>query len=225
MIATFQQALFQMKQSPLKAASAAAALCLVAACATPPPPPPPASLSFDGTGACTQNIEAHTAQTVTIKKRQRSGTLSIIAGPETACQVVNDAKLPYVLYKLPGSVKISTIQAGGVFEAKRLFAAEVVTLDADLAPVRTFGPEAFLQRGGTWSVFFPSRANERYVLIRANPDLIGKAYLFTEQPDNSAAPQIGTAADAGPKTDYSYGGYVFARVFLEEAAAVGPKEQ
>lgn len=225
MIATFQKALFQMKLSHLQAASAAAALCMVVACATPPPPPPPASLSFDGAAGCTQNIEAHTAQTVTIKKRQRAGTLSIIAGPETTCQVVNEAKLPYVLYKLPGSVEISTIQAGGVFEAKRLFASEVVTLDAELAPVRTFGPEAFLQRGGTWSVFFPSRANERYVLIRANPDLIGKAYLFTEQPANPAETQIGTAADAGPKTEYSYGGYVFARVFLEEPAAVGPKEQ
>lgn len=208
----------------LNTACAVGALCMMAACATPPPPPP-ASLSFDGIAGCTQSIDASKAETVTIKKRQHSGTLSIIIGPETACHMVKDAKLPYVLYKLPNSVDISTIQAGGVFEANRLFAAEVVTLDENLGSVRTFGPDAFLQRGGTWSVFFPPKAIERYVLVRANPDLIGKAYLFTEQPAEAADNPAEPAAGMGPKTDYSYGGYVFSRVFLEKAAAVGPKEQ
>lgn len=199
----------------------AAATCMTAACATAPVPPSEASLSFASPTGCTETISADAAELVTIKKRQSSGNLVTQLDLQSACQIVDGAERPYALYKLPGSVKIANVQAGGVFQAKRLFAAEVLTLDENLTPVRSFGPESFLHRGGSWSAFFQARENERYIAVRANPDLIGDAYGFSRQMEGADS----ASSVAGHRISYSYEGPVFARVFLAEPAPVGPKEQ
>ncbi|PKP79929.1 MAG: hypothetical protein CVT79_17560 [Alphaproteobacteria bacterium HGW-Alphaproteobacteria-18] len=211
-----------MTHSLLKPAMAAAALCVTAACASTPSLPPAATLSFASTTGCTETISAGTAELVGIKRRQSSGNVITVLNTESACQIVNGTERPYALYKLPGSVEISTIQAGGVIQVNRLFAAEVMTLDENLAPVRTFGPDAFLHRGGSWSVFFQSRDNERYVAVRANPDLIGDVYHFTAVADEDAGDSL---SPQRLRVAYSYEGLAFARVFLTTPAPVGPKEQ
>lgn len=212
-----------MIRNILTTAAIAAALLAASACSTTPPPPPPeASLSFSGIAGCTEAFSAADAQALTVKKRQSSGSAVSILNAGSACQSVGDSQRPYALFKLPAGVKISTIQAGSTLQAKRVFAAEVVTLDENLVPVRTFGPETFLHRGASLSAFFQARENERYVAIRANPELIGKHYSFTLPIEETGADP---ATRPGRHVDYSYEGPVFARVFLATPAQNGPKEQ
>jgi len=205
-----------MHMSYSRSILAAAALCFAAACATAPPPPPAPALTFSGTAICSEAPDATLAKTVTVKKRQTSGNQTITIDAAAPCVMVDGSKRPYALFRLPEGVTIESIQAGGVFQRTRVFAAEVVTLDADLAPVRTYGPQSFQNRGGTWSSFFRARESEKYVLIRANPDLIGDGYFFTESGSS--------VADALQKS-YSYEGLVFARIYLSEPAGIPPKQQ
>jgi hypothetical protein len=211
-----------------------AMLCLSAACESTSPPPS-AVLSFTSTAGCAEGLAAERAEVVTVKKRQDSGNITTQVSAASACQVENGVERPFALYRLPRGVDIQSVQAGGVFQVNRVFAADVKTLDENLAPVRDFGPDAFYHRGGSWSVFFRPRDQERYILVRANPELVGKSYLFAQQPPRTAEPE--TAADGetdeedvfvptfGGQTEYSYEGLAFTRIFLSKPATVDPKVQ
>ncbi len=211
--------------------SAIAALCLVAACESTSAPPPSAVLAFTSAAGCAETLAGEGAEIVTIKKRQKSGNIVTQVSAASACQMENGVASPYALYRLPRGVDIQSVQAGGVFQINRLFAADVKTLDENLVPVRHFGPDAFFHRGGSWSVFFQPREQERYILVRANPELIGKSYLFAQQPSaNSAAEpddteEGGVTPTFGDRTEYSYEGIAFTRVFLSKPASVDPKSQ
>lgn len=214
-----------MIKSFVRPAIAGAALIIAAACASTPAPPPAATLTFASTDGCSETLDAKSAQLVGVRKNQDSGNLTTEIDPASACQIVDGAEVPYALYRLPGSVDLSTVQAGGVMQMNRVFAAEVTTLDESLVPVRTFGPEAFMHRGGSWSVLFQPRSTERYVLVRADDDLIGDAYRFTSSSD-AGSERSGAALPAGKlSVPYSYEGLAFARVYLKQRAPVGPNAQ
>lgn len=203
----------------LKALMLAAGISLLSACATQPPAPPGPVRTYVATAACSDIMSAGSATTVTVKRRKSSGEVVTPIDAASACFNVDGSSRPYAIFRLPGSVKIESIQAGGVFQRNRLLAAEVVTLNAELAPVRTFGPEAFLHRGGSWSAFFRAREQEKYIAVRANPALIGSGYYFTQfepLPPGSPDPAQSDIQPLGLRTDYSYEGLAFVRVFLSE---------
>lgn len=214
--------------------AAAALLCFAAACESTSPPPS-AVLSFTSTAGCAEGLAAERAEVVTVKKRQNSGNITTQVSAASACQVEKGVELPYALYRLPRGVDIQSVQAGGVFQINRIFAADVMTLDESLSPVRHFGPDAFFHRGGSWSVFFRPREQERYILVRANPELVGKSYLYAQQPPRTADPESAAGGEAdeedvfvptyGGQTEYSYEGLAFTRIFLSKPSSVDPKEQ
>ena len=207
---------------------AATALCSAAACATAPPPPAPAALAFAGSADCSDVPDASVAETVTVKKRQTSGNLTRTIDSEAPCMTVGGSQRPYALFRLPDGVSIESVQAGGLFQRARVFAPEVVMLDADLAPVRTFGARAYQNRGGSWSTFFRAHENEKYVLVRANPDLIGNGYSFTlgdDEPEPQPASKFVIITTPETRKDYSYEGMAFVRIYLSEPSAIAPKQQ
>jgi len=202
-------------------------LSATVACSTPPPPPP-AALAFNGTSTCSAKVDPSVAEKLTVKKRKTSANLSKTIDAASPCRTVHGQERPYALFRLPEGVPIESIQAGGVFQRLRVFAAEVKTLDSELVPVRTFEAESFLNRGGSWSVFSRADKSEKYILIQADPTLIGEGYDFTLGGD--APPPVDTSkfvVDTMPEThkDYSYEGLVFVRIYLSEPAAIPPKSQ
>lgn len=207
---------------------AAAAFCSAAACATAPPPPPPPALTFAGTADCSETPDASLATVVTVKKRQTSGNITKTIDTEAPCVTVDGSKRPYALFRLPKGLSIESVQAGGLFQRARVFAPEVLMLDAEMTPVRTFGPEAYRNRGGSWSTFFRAREGEQYILVRANPDLIGDGYNFAigeQDPLPETASRFVVLSTPTTQKDYSYEGMVFVRIYLSEPSEVQPKQQ
>ncbi|MEZ5998990.1 MAG: hypothetical protein R3B98_09880 [Hyphomonas sp.] len=207
---------------------AAAALCSAAACATAPAPPPAPALTFAGTADCSETPDASLAAVVPVKKFQTSGNLTKTIDAEAPCVTVDGSKRPYALFRLPEGVSVESVQAGGLFQRTRVFAPEVVMLDADMAPARTFGPEAYQNRGGSWSTFFRAREGEKYVLVRANPDLIGEGYDFArgqQEPLPDKASRFVVISMPPTHKDYSYEGMVFVRIYLSGPAPIPPKQQ
>src|SRR5262249_42398854 len=133
------------------------------------------------------------------------------------CLQQGGANRPYVLYALPAQSAGKTLNVGGVLEPARIFPADVSILDAQGAVTRAFTRDQFLYRGGdVYSIEFRPRDGEAFVLVTAEPALVGRTY-------NSIA--IGTSTtstgqftwtsgtDAAQSRTFSYEGAVRVSVY------------
>lgn len=192
-----------------------------AACATAPPPPPEASLTFQGAAICSATLQAMDATPITLEAPTGQHYAAVpITAAASPCLTGEGTARPYALLRLPEAQNIASINVGALLEARRVFAAEVVLLNADMSVSRHLGPETFRHRGKTWSALVRPQPGETFVAIMANPDLIGEtfAYVVTPRPAESSADQ----GASGFHVPYSYEGTVFVRLYFNDPATLAP---
>lgn len=192
-----------------------------AACATNAPPPPEASLTFQSAAICSASLDAAAAKPITLEgPTGQLYTPVVISAAESPCLTGDGTARPYALLRLPDAANLASINAGSLLEARRVFASDILLLNADMTVSRQLGPEAFRHRGRTWSVLVRPQPGETYLAIIANPELVGTRFAYIVNPEPEETP-----LDArGPSyyLPYSYEGTVFVRLFFHDPATLAP---
>lgn len=148
---------------------------LTAACATAPPAPE-ALLSIDNR-TCDNALQMDSAAPLIPERSKRRYTISADVDESAPCLNLEDGgKVTYALFSLPDYAAQTTIIAGAQMEEKRIFAANIMLLDAQSAVTRTFDREDYLFQGNTYGVQIRPRNNERYLLVQTDPEIVGEAY-------------------------------------------------
>ena len=163
-----------MSRSDLVRALALAAAPLVAAgCSTTQILPP--VTSFAGAN-CTTAPNLAAAVSLTPERRRRTFTVTTPVDASTPCLRRGEGQTPYLVYALPAAAAGTVVEVGGLLEGARIFSPAVATLDAQGQPVRSFEADEYLYRGSLYSVQFVPRQDERFVLVTADPSLVGRRY-------------------------------------------------
>jgi hypothetical protein len=204
-------------------------LLALGACATavePPPPPPAAIVSFAPASACTSAPAV--AAAVSLTPEEPTGRLEKIVALDAAAPCLSPAgggAAPYAVFALPTAGKVASISAGAVLEARRMVAPAVYTAGADGSLIRSFEAGDLRHRGRTYAVVFTPKADEKFVVVAAEPASMGKAFsLLSVDPATAAVPKAITDPAriaeyrAGYTRPYSYEGEVFARVYFADPA-------
>lgn len=187
----------------MRSLAIAAAVGLVGGCSTVATLGPP-RLVYDRTG-CPAAPDLMTAASLTPGSERDLFFVSRTVDDTTPCWTGGTQAAPYVVFEVPAEYADKTITVGGRLESQRIFAARVLTLDADGAPVREFASDDFFFRQGIHSVQFRPREQERYILVTSNPDLVGQSY---------SSIQIGVNSGA----TYAAGAYVSYNIGTEQGA-------
>lgn len=145
---------------------------LLAGCATAPLPPP--ALTFSGQN-CAVAPDLARAQSLAPEERKKHHSVFTQVDALTPCLHKGGVATPYVLYAIPSN-QVSMIEVGAQLEGQRIFSPNVSILDKSGNQVRTFGPEQYLFRTGLYSVQFVPQAGDRYILVTADPERVGKDY-------------------------------------------------
>lgn len=158
---------------------------LTSSCATAPEPLPPL-LSFEGLD-CTSKInlgEANMLPDVNTKDgakklkrmmKNRTIMLSDKFNEESRCvRLASGSASPYAIFEIPSDIKGQVIYAGSMIDTNSIFAADVSLLDPDGNMVRNFDQSEFNRVGTRYAVQFAPKENEAYVLIKADPNLLGQ---------------------------------------------------
>jgi len=145
---------------------------------------PVPSLSFDvAEKPCTENIVfSNPVMRTTVEKEQKrevrnqriylktdmgSDLVDCVEGPGLS-------PLPYAAFEIPTGFTNRVVSAGSRMTTAIIFAADVFTYDDNGQEIRSFKPEAYRRLGDLYGVQFSPRDNEKYVVIKANPALIGE---------------------------------------------------
>lgn len=198
------------------------ATLVLAACVTAAPPPPEAVLQFTPAAPCASALSA--AKAVSLTPETPAGTTlraAAVGGPEAQCYSgADNVARPYALFAVPDG-QVASVNAGAMLEGRRVLAAQVSTLDAELNVMRTFARQDFQHRGRTYSVLFRPIAGERYILVTTDAAAIGGRVSFvTGDPDTAPLPpHLGAAPRdktfrAELSAPFSYEGTAFARVYF-----------
>ena len=158
---------------------------LLTACATTKDREPPApNLSFKVAEAeCTPNLDFSNPIKRTDDQKKRNKQLRArqvqlkanMASRTTACLQSSGDKtgLPYAAFEIPTDLEGRVVNAGSEMATAVIFAGDVATYDSQGQIVRDFEPEEYRRIGDLLGVQFTPRENEKYVVIQANPNLIG----------------------------------------------------
>jgi len=142
-----------------------------------------ANLSYAAPVACTPTISftdpvKRTTDEKKMKKEMRFRTIELksdMADSEVPCLEKTGAdKRPYQVFEIPKGIDGRVVSAGSKLDTTVIFAGEVSTHDAKGQVVREFDQSEYRRLGTIYGVQFSPRANETYVLIKVNPDLIGQ---------------------------------------------------
>lgn len=189
----------------------------VMACASVPPPQ--AVLEYARQN-CASQPDLATAQSLTPDRKKAVHSVSTQVNGQTPCvTTTGGAASPYVLYVLPSDHDGKTITVGASLEVVRIFAPHVAVLDAHGAVTRTFASDQFMYRGPVYSVLFRPRAAEAYIIVTAEPSLVGQRYdsinISTATSSTYAAGATiswTTGVDATQSRVFSYEGAVIVTV-------------
>lgn len=223
-------ALFRLPESiamkhSLKFATFGLAAAALAACVTPIEMPD-AVLAYSPLTSCTPSVSL--VAPVSLTPERPIGMYEQVrpVDANAPCTVdASGARHAYTVFALPMAGKAASVSAGSVREAKRLLAPRVFTLGADGAVIRSFDDGALAQRGSTVSVLFVPRADERYVVVGANPAAVGGKFSYVSvNPATAQPPAHITNVDVdayrqGLASPYSYEGQAFARVYFADPGA------
>ena len=152
--------------------------------------------------------------------RARRVVLTSFMGDEdTDCIVgASGEVLPYASFELPTGMKGRVVSAGAVLDQKVIFAADVTTYDINGQKVRHFDRDEFRRFGGIYGVQFKPKTNETYVVIQADPALVGETNNTVETSTTAQYIAIGTSSGTntlGSQTSfdrsYAYNGNVVVR--------------
>jgi hypothetical protein len=175
-----------MRKSQLLTAGGLCLAVLLAACATAPEPPAPPLLSFEGQD-CSSKVDLGEAIMLPdmstkdgakkMKRMMKNRTimLSDNFNEDSRCvRLATGGTSPYALFEVPSNIQGQVIYAGSMIDSNSMFAANVSLLGADGNVMRQFTPKDFNRVGTRHAVQFSPRANEAYVLIKADPNLLGQ---------------------------------------------------
>ena len=145
---------------------------LAAACAAGSVQPPVLTYANQG---CAAAADLMTAVSLTPPRERAVHVVAVPVDTSTPC-LNRSGPTPYVVYQLPADLGDKTVTVGSMLEATRIFAPEVAVLDGRGMVTRTFAREEYHYRGGHYSVQFRPRDEEAYVLVSADPALVGQRY-------------------------------------------------
>ena len=160
-----------------------AALSLTACKTSEKPPLKPPVLSYKAAMVCTPNVKFDNPirRTSEEKKRKRELRKRMIALEKNmttkgvAC--IDDGsgtRLPYAAFEIPTGLEKRVVNAGAKFDSAVIFAAKISTHDENGTLVRTFEEMDYRRLGDVYGVQFSPRETEHFVLIKADPSLIGQ---------------------------------------------------
>lgn len=158
----------------ISAAAVLAAGGLTAACATVGAPPGPTTQFARSDCAAAPDLTSPIS--LTPEKERASHVVAAQVARTGACLARDGHAAPYAVFALPADHEDKTIAVGGVLEATRIFAPSVTLLDRTGAVTRSFAREDYYYRGAVYSVQFRPRPDEAYLLVAADPALVGKRY-------------------------------------------------
>jgi hypothetical protein len=209
-----------MRPSALVAVAMASAL---AGCVTIPAPPS-AVLEY-ARQDCGDRADLASATSLVPERERASHTVSVNVTAQTACLAEAERTSPYVVFAVPPDGAGKTIQVGATLEAARIFSPRIAVLDAEGVVTRTFERDQFLYRGPIYSVQLRPRPNEAFVLVTADPALVGQRYdsinISTATGGAYAAGVYAswtTGVDQAQSRTFSYEGTVVVTVYSPETA-------
>lgn len=153
------------------------------------------------------------------KKNKKIWSVTKLIDSSADCIDVAGKNAPYVVFEIPAASEQKIFEVGAPLEPVRIFSPQISILNADGFETRNFGPDKYLFRGWVYSVQFQPQAGERYILVRANTDNVGKRYdsIFTGVNATSVYTGYGAATyytgiDEAQSRVFSYEGNVIATV-------------
>lgn len=175
-----------MRRSYL-ACSAIAGIVLVA-CETPSYAPIlPPKLAYSAPTNCAASVDLSKAIGITkdpklVKRMMKNRTITRSRRMESSAQCLQGAEkaIPAMVFTLPPDLTGEVVYAGSILDYNSIFAADVSTLNANGDTVRTFERESYLFQGQQYGVQFRPSDEEVFVLIKADPELIGEERDTTE---------------------------------------------
>lgn len=157
----------------LKPISFVSAFALLAACTTTPPvPPKSAVLTLDGKN-CEAQISVDNNLSLTPPKKAIMHEVSTEINIGSKCVETDGQKANYIVYAIPAAPQNHTITIGGSLDVLRTFAPDVSILDMNGKVSRTFAPDQYAYLGHIYGVQFRPGENDRYILVKSDPKLVG----------------------------------------------------
>lgn len=206
-----------------------ASFALLAGCVTSVPAAP-AVTSFSPTAACSAEASVTNAASLTPEKPRGHTEQMATLGPAMPClQMASGASAPYAVFSLPASGKVASISAGSMLEDARVIAPTVFTLSADNRVIRTFSERDLRHRDRTVGVLFVPRAEEKFVVVAAEPAKVGGAFSFIagdpaaiKVPATLTTPEQIAQFRSTFARPYSYEGQVYARAYFADPEPAKP---
>lgn len=136
-------------------------------------------------------------------KAQRVHLVANMGVDDIACTLSStEQALPYASFELPTGMTGRVVSAGSKMDTAVIFAADVSTYDNEGEPVRHFERDEFRRLGKIYGVQFTPRENETYVVIQADPNLVGDidSTVETSTHGQSVTVAYGAAVSSGTNT-------------------------
>lgn len=170
------------------------------------------SLSFNAApDQCTQGFDISNSIAISDVEKDRKRALKAqrvylgteMGGEYQACTLSSSGQaLPYVSFEVPTGMTGRVVSAGSHLDTAVIFAADVSTYDGGGQRVRRFQQNDYRRLGKIYGVQFTPRGNEAFVLIQADPTLVGTtdSTVETSTHGQSVTVAYGAAVSSGTNT-------------------------
>lgn len=170
------------------------ALAGLTACSTTPPAPLPEPVVEFAGAECTNAPDLGLAQSYlddakAAKKMMKNRTIRLeeFLGDSGSCLNLDGGLTsPYAVFTIPQSIKGLVINAGSFKDGNSIFAASISVLDKNGEQTREFSREKYRVMGRRYGVQFRPRSGDAFVVISADPKLIGEVSTTQEVSANSS---------------------------------------
>lgn len=143
---------------------------------------PSPRLDYKAAATCTSTVSFDQAVRRTEDEKLRKKEMrqqSIVLGKNMGIRDVpcvtdpSGETMPYFAFEIPTGIKKRVVNAGALYNEAVIFAATVTTHDKNGGLIREFEDADYRRLGPVYGVQFSPRDTERYVLIKADPTLVG----------------------------------------------------
>jgi len=110
-------------------------------------------------------------------------------------ELPGQASVPYASFKIPTGITGRVVNAGSILNTRSAFAGIVSTYDDLGQVVRSFNHDDYIRLGDIYGVQFSPRDNETYVVIQADPTLVGDKDVTVETRTARSPLKIGETKD------------------------------
>ncbi len=145
----------------------------IQSCASTPPIPPPSPITEITNKTCDKEVNLTNAISLLPKKKNIINIVTTVIDSSKPCLTIDEKPSNYLVYSLPDHSDNHTITIGGQQELYRTFGSSVSLLDSNGKVTRSFADEKFATLGTIYGVQFRPSEQEKYIIIRSNPKLVG----------------------------------------------------